>query len=67
MPGMNGLELSKIIKLQFSHLKVFTITAYEDEENHQTTDAYGADDYIQKPMDFKQFKEKMLDLVSQAD
>ena len=59
MPGMNGLEMLKIIKERFSHLKVFMITAYGDEHNYQIAMEYGADDYIEKPVKFDQLKEKM--------
>ena len=60
MPGMNGLELLKIIKQNFPHLKVFVITAYNDENNYQTAQQYGADEYITKPIEFNKLKEKIL-------
>jgi len=60
MPGMNGLELLKIIKENFPHLKVFIITAYNDENNYSTAKKYGADDYITKPIEFNKLKEKIL-------
>lgn len=60
MPGMNGLELLKIIKENFPHLKVFVITAYNDENNYQTAQQYGADEYITKPIEFNKLKEKIL-------
>lgn len=63
MPGMNGLELLRIIKSQSPTMKVFIITAYEDENNYQTAQKYGADDYIQKPIQFKKLKETILNLV----
>ncbi len=59
MPGMNGLELLRITKEKFPYLKVFMITAYEDETNYQTAMAYGSDDYITKPVDFDELKEKI--------
>ncbi|AFY54525.1 response regulator with CheY-like receiver, AAA-type ATPase, and DNA-binding domains [Rivularia sp. PCC 7116] len=62
MPGMNGLELLKIIKDKYAHLKVFMITAYGDEKNHQTAISYGADDYISKPIDFKDLKTRIFSL-----
>lgn len=62
MPGMNGLELLKIIKQNYPSLKVFMITAYGDEQNYQTAMAYGADDYINKPLNFDTLKEKMFAL-----
>ncbi|MGF1673210.1 MAG: response regulator [Rivularia sp. (in: cyanobacteria)] len=64
MPGMNGLELLKIIKSEYPHLKVFMITAYEDDKNHQTALSYGADDYINKPIEFSSLKNKVLSFVN---
>lgn len=60
MPGMNGLELLKIIKEKFPHLKVFIWTAYDDENNYQIAQQYGADDYITKPIEFNKLKQKIL-------
>ena len=62
MPGMNGLELLKIIKEKTPEQKVFMITAYSDEHNYQTAVEYGADDYLTKPLDFSGLKEKILSL-----
>jgi CheY-like chemotaxis protein len=66
MPGMSGLELLKRIKERFPHLKVYMITAYGDENNYQTAMAYGADDYITKPIDFDELKNKIARLYGQA-
>ncbi|MEG4121327.1 response regulator [Microcoleus sp. N9_B4] len=62
MPGMNGLELLRILKEKFPDLKVFMITAYGDERNYQTAIAYGADDYITKPVNFDTLKNKIINL-----
>ena len=59
MPGMNGLELLKLIKEKFPNLKVFMITAYGDDKNYQTAMDYGADGYIMKPVNFDELKEKI--------
>jgi CheY-like chemotaxis protein len=62
MPGMSGLELLKILKKNYPQVKVFTITAYGDEQTYQTAIKYGADDYINKPIDFDVLKQKILEL-----
>ncbi|NEP57214.1 MAG: response regulator [Symploca sp. SIO2G7] len=61
MPEMNGLELLKIIKKSYEHIKVFMITAYGDEENYHLAMEYGADDYLHKPVEFGMLKEKIFD------
>ena len=62
MPGMNGLEMLKIVKERFPNLKVFIITAYDDEQKYQIAREYGADEYITKPIGFDNLKEKILNL-----
>jgi DNA-binding NtrC family response regulator len=59
MPGMNGLDLLKLIKEQYSRLPVIVITAYDDAKNRMTAYRYGANDYINKPIDFEKLKDKI--------
>jgi len=59
MPGMNGLELLKWIKENYPELKVAMITAYGDQNNYKQAVEYGCDDYMTKPIDFVQLKEKI--------
>jgi len=61
MPGMSGLELLKRIKQQFENPPpvVMMITAYGDEENHTQAMQLGADDFLTKPLDFANLKEKL--------
>jgi len=60
MPGMSGLELLKKIKEKYATLKVFTITAYGDDQNRQLAKQYGCDDYLTKPIDFGDLKKRIL-------
>ena len=60
MPGMNGLELLRHIKNEYPDLKVMMVTAYGDDVNHQTAVGYGADDFITKPVDFTQLRERIM-------
>jgi CheY-like chemotaxis protein len=61
MPGMSGLELLKQIKQTFENPPpvVMMITAYGDEENYNQAMRLGADDFLTKPLDFSQLKEKL--------
>jgi CheY-like chemotaxis protein len=61
MPGMSGLELLQNIKQKFENPPpvVMMITAYGDEENYNQAMRLGADDFLTKPLDFSQLKEKL--------
>jgi two-component system response regulator (stage 0 sporulation protein F) len=59
MPGMTGIELLKMVKERFPHLKVCMITAYGDEHNFKTAMAYGAAEYFTKPLDFEKLRKEM--------
>jgi two-component system, chemotaxis family, chemotaxis protein CheY len=61
MPGMSGLELLKQIKEHYEKPPpvVMMITAYGDSENHSRAMQLGADDFLTKPVDFMELKEKL--------
>ncbi len=61
MPGMSGLELLKTVKQKYllPPPKVMMITAYSDEYNYQQAMNLGADDFLTKPLDFKELKLKL--------
>ncbi len=60
MPGMSGLELLREIKGQRPGMPVFMITAYDDQEKYREAMDCGANDYLAKPLDFGELKEKIL-------
>lgn len=61
MPGMNGLELLDRIKQEHKLPPPFVmmITAYGDEDNYKRAMELGADDFLTKPVDFGELKEKI--------
>jgi CheY-like chemotaxis protein len=61
MPGMSGLELLRRVRGIFPAAppKVFMITAYGDKENRERANVLGADDFLTKPIDFSNLKEKL--------
>lgn len=60
MPEMSGLELLKVIRNKYPTQKVFMITAYGDEYFRQQAEAFGANDFLTKPIDFEDLKQKIL-------
>jgi phosphoserine phosphatase RsbU/P len=60
MPGMNGIELLKLIKEKYPNLVVMMITAYGDEYNYNLAMKYGANEFIKKPLDLFALKDKMV-------
>jgi CheY-like chemotaxis protein len=61
MPGMSGLELLGHIKQKYTKPPpmVMMITAYGDAENFNMAKQLGADDFLTKPVDFNNLKEKL--------
>ena len=61
MPGMSGLELLKHIKEHFEKPPptVMMITAFGDDENYNQAMKFGADDFLTKPLNFIQLREKL--------
>ncbi|MCZ2460988.1 MAG: response regulator [Chitinophagales bacterium] len=65
MPGMSGLELLKKIREEKPAPPpvVMMITAYGDQQNRESAMMLGADDFLTKPLDFSQLKEKLNKMV----
>ena len=59
MPGMTGFDLLKIVKEKLPNLKVFMVSAYGDALNMDKAKAFGADDFIEKPVNFQLLEEKI--------
>ena len=61
MPGMSGLELLDRIKKKFLTPPpiVMMITAYGDAENFRMAKQLGADDFLTKPVNFIELKQKL--------
>jgi len=59
MPGMTGFDLLKIVKEKLPALKIFMVSAYGDALNMDKARENGADDFIEKPVNFKLLEEKI--------
>ncbi|WP_293134930.1 response regulator [Okeania sp. SIO3I5] len=62
LPEMNGLELLKKIKEKDPNINVFILTAHGYDENYKLAKESGASEYLVKPIDFAQLKEKLFNL-----
>ncbi len=65
MPGMSGLELLRRIRVNapLPPPIVMMITAYGDTESHEQALNLGADDFLNKPLDFNFLKQKLINLL----
>jgi len=66
MPGMDGLQLLREVKRQRPELPVIMITAYDDEERRRTADAFGAAEFLNKPIDFDHLKQRIRTFTPQG-
>lgn len=60
MPGMDGMELLRIVKSQFFHTDVIMITAAQNSDDILNALRMGVADYIVKPFTFERFRESLL-------
>ena len=61
MPGMSGLDLLKEIKSSYPELPVMMVTAYGDDDNYKKAMEYGADGFLNKPVDFAHLKKTIFE------
>jgi len=59
MPGMDGLELLRMVKERRPELPVMMVTAYGDDERRRRAAEYGAFEFVTKPVDFDKLKEQL--------
>lgn len=66
LPGMNGLELLKLIKRDYPAVKTFVLTAF-DEENKKAAEAIGIDAFFAKPIGLDALKKKVIQVLSDSE
>ncbi len=58
LPGLNGLELVKILKRDYPGVKVFVVTGF-DEEHKQAAEELKVDAFLAKPVALEQLKKEV--------
>ena len=64
MPGISGLEATKIIRTFDKKLTIFALTAVTLEDKMHEFDEAGFDDIISKPFKQADFEKKLYDVLS---
>ncbi len=69
MPGLNGFEVTRRLKDNFStsHIPVVLLTAYNSDEHHLEGVTSGADAYITKPFSTKFLAARIIGLIKQRE
>lgn len=62
MPGMNGMELLKILKKKHKFLEIIILTGYGGIDSAVEATKLGAYSYLEKPFEF----EKLLEVLGEA-
>lgn len=65
MPGMSGWEVCRKIRQDaaLAHTGVLMLTGIGESLNEATSPLFGADEYIDKPFDFEQLDEKVMNVL----
>ena len=66
MPGMDGLDLQRCVRLERPELPVIFITAHHDDEVERRAFAQGAAFFIRKPFDAEELLRAVTTALSEA-
>ncbi|MFD3276653.1 response regulator transcription factor [Aquirufa echingensis] len=66
IPGMNGLELCKSLRAEGIQTPILMLTALSTTDDKLVGFEAGADDYLAKPFDFKEFLARVKALIKRS-
>lgn len=66
MPGMSGWEVCRALRDDdtLSHTGVIMLTGIGERLNEMTSPLYGADDFLDKPFDFRDLDQKIKEVLA---
>jgi len=67
LPGMDGVELAGLARRIQPGVPVLMITGYSSEESARQAAAYGVTDYILKPIDLADFRQRLGQVMTAGD
>jgi two-component system cell cycle response regulator DivK len=59
LPGLDGVEITKIIKEKYKKVPVIALTSYAMKGDRERFLAAGFDEYLSKPLDIKAFLKRL--------
>lgn len=60
MPGISGLSLVKYVKETYPNIHIYVLSGYDDYQLVRQAFLNGADDYLLKPMEIEELREKVV-------
>jgi two-component system copper resistance phosphate regulon response regulator CusR len=67
IPGINGLELCKMLRAEGIQTPILMLTALSTTDDKLVGFEAGADDYLAKPFDFKEFLARVKALIKRSN
>lgn len=69
LPGIDGLELTRILKAdpKYQDIIIIAITAYGMQSDKEKILAAGCDGYLSKPIDVETFSKMIADFINKKD
>jgi CheY-like chemotaxis protein len=64
MPKIDGIELARIVKSDYPHIKIILMTAYSSPQTIAQARREGVDDYLEKPFTKDQVERITLEALS---
>ena len=59
MPGLNGIELARLMKKIDPQVKIIIFTGYYDKEKHEQSIKLGVHNFLCKPLDIEKLIENL--------
>lgn len=67
LPGINGLDVCQTIRMQGNQVAILMLTARGEEEDRVAGLSKGADDYLAKPFNLKEFLLRVANLLRRSN
>ena len=67
MPGLNGIEFTKIVKEKKPFVSLIMISAFDDYQIRARAKKEGIDEFLPKPVDLENFKKRVVEKIKSME